>query len=90
MEAFYFTLGILTVLIIMGAVGIVSIWNKVSNIENTREDLEDYICDTADDFNTELDKVTNYIENQLSGLEKDVNAESEELGNVIDSKDASP
>ena len=33
-----------------------------------------------------LDKVTNYIENQLSGLEKDVNAESEELGNVIDSK----
>ena len=79
MEAFYFTLGILTVLMILVAIGIILIWNKVSNIENTIEDHEDYIGDTADEFDTELDRVTNYIENQLSGLEKDVNAESEEL-----------
>lgn len=86
METFYFTLGVLSVLIIIGIFGMVKVWNKISKIEFNTSDIEDYIGDTADDLSEELEKLHSHYENEISRLDSEFREESEELGKMIDSR----
>ena len=86
MEIFYYTLGILSVLIVIGIFGMVKVWNKISEIEFSGNDIEDYIGDTADDFSDELDKLQYFTEAEVERLERNFGAESEDLGKLIDSR----
>ena len=86
MEIFYYTLGILSVLIVIGIFGMVKVWNKISEIEFSGNDMEDYIGDTADDFSDELEKLQYFTEAEVERLERNFGAESEDLGRLIDSR----
>ena len=86
MEIFYYTLGILSVLIVIGIFGMVKVWNKISEIEFSGNDMEDYIGDTADDFSDELEKLQYFTEAEVERLETNFGAESEGLGRMIDSR----
>ncbi len=86
MEIFYYTLGVLSVLVITGIFGMVKVWNKISEIEFSGNDIEDYIGDTADDFSDELDKLTDYVENEVDRLDNEFRQESNELGKMMDSR----
>lgn len=86
MEIFYYTLGVLSVLIVIGIFGIVKVWNRISEIEFSANDMEDYIGDTADDFSDELEKLHSHFEREIERLEKNFGEESEELGRIIDSR----
>ena len=86
MEIFYYTLGILSVLVVIGIFGMVKVWNKISEIEFSGNDIEDYIGDTADDFSDELDKLQYFTEAEVERLERNFGAESEDLGKLIDSR----
>jgi hypothetical protein len=86
MEIFYYTLGILSVLIVIGIFGMVKVWNKISEIEFFSNDMEDYISDTADDLSDELDKLHSSFDREIERVEKNFEHESHELGKMIDSR----
>ena len=86
MEIFYYTLGVLSVLITLGIFGMVKVWRRISEIEIFKDDIEDYIGDTADDFSDELDKLQYFTEAEVERLERNFGAESEDLGKLIDSR----
>ena len=86
MEIFYYTLGVLSVLVITGIFGMVKVWNKISEIEFSGEDMEDYIGDTADDFSGELEKLQYHFEAEVERLERNFGDESEGLSRLIDSR----
>lgn len=86
MEIFYYTLGILSVLIIIGIFGMVKVWNKILEIEFFNNDMEDYISDTADDLSDELDKSHAHLAREIERVEKNFEQESHELGKMIDSR----
>ena len=86
MEIFYYTLGILSVLVVIGIFGMVKVWNKISEIEFSGEDMEEYIGDTADDFSGELEKLQYHFEAEVERLERNFGDESDGLGKLIDSR----
>lgn len=86
MEIFYYTLGVLSVLITSGIFGMVKVWRRISEIEIFKEDIEDYIGDTADDFSDELEKLQYFTEAEVERLETNFGSESEGLGRLIDSR----
>jgi len=86
MEIFYYTLGVLSVLVITGIFGMVKVWNKISEIEFSGNDIEDYIGDTADDFSGELEKLQYHFEAEVERLERNFGDESEGLSRLIDSR----
>ena len=86
MEIFYYTLGVLSVLVVIGIFGMVKVWNKISEIEFSGNDMEDYIGDTADDFSNEIDKLHSHYEKEIERLERNFGDESDGLGKLIDSR----
>ena len=86
MEIFYYTLGILSVLVVIGIFGMVKVWNKISEIEFSGNDMEDYIGDTADDFSDELEKLHALVQDEVDRLDREFREESNELGKLIDSR----
>tara|TARA_R110000796_G_scaffold169591_2_gene286454 strand:+ start:1113 stop:1457 length:345 start_codon:yes stop_codon:yes gene_type:complete len=86
MEIFYYTLGILSVLIVIGIFGMVRVWNKISENELFSNDMESYISDTADDLSDELDKLQSSFDREIERVEKNFEQESHELGKMIDSR----
>lgn len=86
METLYFTLGILTAFIIIGAIGIFKIWERTNTLSIDKEDLEDYIGDTADDLSNELEKLDDTLNKKIQILEKCFEIESDELGKMIDAR----
>mgnify|MGYP000891434723 FL=1 len=86
MEIFYYTLGILSVLVVIGIFGMVKVWNKISEIEFSGNDMEDYIGDTADDFSDELEKLHALTQDEVDRLDREFREESNELGKLIDSR----
>lgn len=86
MEIFYYTLGILSVLIVIGVFGMVKVWNKISEIEFSGNDMEDQLFHTADEFADELGKMHSHFDNEIERVEKNFEQESYELGKMIDSR----
>ena len=86
METLYFTLGILSALIVLGVIGIVRVWNKVSGLSVAKSDLEDYIGDVADDMSSELEKLHQHFETETSHMDKELRVELEELQKYFDSR----
>ena len=86
MEMIYFILGVLTVLFIFGVIGMVKIWKRISEIQFSEESMEDFIEDTADDLNTELEKLYDHFDKEVDRIEKASAYESQELGKLIDSR----
>ena len=86
MEIFYYTLGVLSVLVTLGIFGMVKVWRRISEIEIFKDDIEDYIGDTADDFSDELEKLQYFTEAEVERLDNEFRQESNELGKMIDSR----
>lgn len=86
MEIFYYTLGVLSVLIVIGIFGMVKVWSKISEIEFSSSDMEDYIGDTADEFSEELERLHSHYEKEIERLEINFGEESEGLSKLIDSR----
>jgi len=86
METLYFTLGILTVLVIIGVVGVVKVWNKVSALSLIERDLTDHINEIADDVNDELGKMHDELHNRMDQLERDFQGEASEIVSMMDSR----
>jgi len=86
METLYFALGILSVLVILGVVGIVMVWKRLAGIEFSEENMEGTIDNLANDINHELEILQDYFKKEIVRLDLAFSEESKELGKMVDSR----
>jgi hypothetical protein len=86
MEAFYFTLGILSAFEILAGVILYLVWKKVQIMDSTREALEDYIDDIEGDLEDKLHDAESHLEATISNTEKELLFELSEVSKIFNSK----
>ena len=100
METLYFTLGVLTVLVILGVVGMFMVWKKAANAAEELHSLWDGIDSLNRDLGQETNKLINYadelhehvkndmteIHRRIDSVEINLNVELNEFHKVLDSR----
>jgi exonuclease VII small subunit len=100
METLYFTLGVLTVLVILGVVGMFMVWKKAANAAKESCSLWDGIDSLNRDLGCEIEKAFDYanklhketgedlseIHRRIDSSEMNLNAELNEFQKIMDSR----
>ena len=100
METLYFTLGVLTVLVILGVVGMLMVWKKAANAAEEAHSVWNGIDSLNRDLGKEIEKVFNYadklqketkedlseIHRRIDSSEMNLNAELNEFQKIMDSR----
>lgn len=100
METLYFALGVLTVLVLLGVVGMLMVWKKTANAVEEARSLWDGIDSLNRDLGHELEKAFKYadklnqnledevkeIHRRIDSSEMNLNAELTEFQKIMDSR----
>jgi len=93
METLYFALGVLTVLIIIGAVGLLMVWKKAASSADEKNSLWEAINSLANDLGKEVENIHRCIDNELQSVERNCNSidknmdkKVEEIYRTLDSR----
>jgi hypothetical protein len=93
METLYFTLGVLTVLVILGVVGMFMVWKKAANAAEEFRSVWDGIDSLANDVGKESENIHRRLDNELQSVERNCNSidknmdgKVEEIYRTLDSR----
>jgi nitrogen fixation/metabolism regulation signal transduction histidine kinase len=87
MEIVYFSLGIITVLLVLGVVVIVRVGTLVNELKEKVRDLEQGTLDVAVDIHRRIDDVDRELNSKISSAEKQIDVVEENLHRRIDDVD---
>jgi len=93
METLYFALGVLTVLVVIGVVGLLMVWKKSASVEESIKSLWDGIDSLANDVGKESENIHRRIDSELQSVEhncnsidKNLDGKVEEIYRIMDSR----
>lgn len=100
METLYFTLGVLTVLVMFGVVGMFMVWKKAANAAEETHSIWNGIDSLNRDFGKDIENVSDYadklqqetkeelseIHRRINSSEINLNAELNEFQKIMDSR----
>jgi peptidoglycan hydrolase CwlO-like protein len=93
METLYFALGVLTVLALVGVVGLLMVWKKAENALEKSHSTWDGIDSLSNDLGKEIDKLNRSIDDRIkdtyeniNALEQNLNSELNEFQKNMDSR----
>ena len=82
-ELYYFNLGILIGIIIIGIIGLIKAWYKSLVLNLTKADLSDLIYDVADDLNYEIERTYDELEVKIEQVERSLQVEIDEAISML-------
>jgi ribosome-associated translation inhibitor RaiA len=93
METLYFALGVLTVLALVGVVGLLMVWKKAAEAAKENESLWDGIDSLANDLAKEVENIHRRLDSELqsvehncSSIDKNLDGKVEEIYRTLDSR----
>jgi septation ring formation regulator EzrA len=93
METLYFALGVLTVLVVIGVVGLLMVWKRSTLVEESIQSLWDGIDSLANDVGKESENIHRRLDNELQSVErncdsidKNMDGKVEEIYRTLDSR----
>jgi predicted PurR-regulated permease PerM len=93
METLYFALGVLTVLVVLGVVGLLMVWKKAASTvaENISiwdgiDSLANKLAEEVKDIHRRLDGGLESLEHNCSFIDKEVNGKVKEIYSTLDSR----
>lgn len=93
METLYFTLGVLTVLVLLGVVGMLMVWKKAANAAEEARSLWEAIdslavdlANAATDIHRRIDDELTKVSYNCDSIDKNLDGKVEEIYRTLDSR----
>jgi len=93
METLYFALGVLTVLVVLGVVGLLMVWKKAaSSVDETRslwdgiDSLANDLAKESENIHRRIDRELQSVEHNCNSIDRNMDGKIEEIYRIMDSR----